>query len=216
METMDPLDLVSTAGDPAFATDQDGRIVIWNRAAESLLRRSAAEVLGKPCHEVLCGVDLFGNRYCDEACPLTFMVRRDEPVRHFELDLRGASGGQLRVSISVVVIKGKKPRRFTMVHLLHPVGGSSDHSLVRRLTRTADFLHGGHGEIDPEEMITTLTAREVEVLRLIADGSTNQQVADSLYISVATVRNHVQNILHKLDLHSKLEAVSFALRKRLI
>jgi two-component system, NarL family, nitrate/nitrite response regulator NarL len=61
-----------------------------------------------------------------------------------------------------------------------------------------------------------LTAREHDVLALIAQGATNQAVADELSISVNTVRNHVGNVLVKLDAHSKLEAVVAAQRLGLL
>jgi two-component system, NarL family, nitrate/nitrite response regulator NarL len=61
-----------------------------------------------------------------------------------------------------------------------------------------------------------LTAREHDVLALIAQGATNQAVADELAISVNTVRNHVSNVLVKLDAHSKLEAVVAAQKLGLI
>ena len=61
-----------------------------------------------------------------------------------------------------------------------------------------------------------LTAREREILELIAEGLTNGAIAQRLYISVNTVRNHVQSVLAKLDAHSKLEALSIAIRDGLI
>jgi putative two-component system response regulator len=61
-----------------------------------------------------------------------------------------------------------------------------------------------------------LRPRELEVLRLLAAGVSNRAVAERLYISLNTVRNHVQSILYKLDAHSKLEAVSTAVREGVI
>jgi DNA-binding NarL/FixJ family response regulator len=61
-----------------------------------------------------------------------------------------------------------------------------------------------------------LTGREREVLELCAEGLSNQQIADRLFLSVHTVRNHVQNILDKLGAHSKLEAVAMATRQGII
>ena len=61
-----------------------------------------------------------------------------------------------------------------------------------------------------------LTAREVEVLRLLAGGTPTREIAARLGISVHTARNHVQNIIRKCDAHSKLEAVSTALREGVI
>jgi DNA-binding NarL/FixJ family response regulator len=62
----------------------------------------------------------------------------------------------------------------------------------------------------------SLTAREREILVLIGEGLTNGAIAQRLFISVNTVRNHVQNVLAKLDAHSKLEALSVAIREGLI
>jgi two-component system nitrate/nitrite response regulator NarL len=61
-----------------------------------------------------------------------------------------------------------------------------------------------------------LTPRELEVLRHAAAGGTNQSLGAALYLSVNTVRNHVQSAILKLGAHSKLEAVTIALREGLI
>jgi DNA-binding NarL/FixJ family response regulator len=61
-----------------------------------------------------------------------------------------------------------------------------------------------------------LTSREIEVLTLLAEGLANQSIADKLVISVHTVRHHVQNIITKLQAHSKLEAVATAAREGII
>jgi two-component system NarL family response regulator len=57
-----------------------------------------------------------------------------------------------------------------------------------------------------------LTARELEVLRLVARGMSNREVAEKLYISENTVKNHVRNILEKLHSHSRIEAVMYGVR----
>lgn len=61
-----------------------------------------------------------------------------------------------------------------------------------------------------------LTAREVEVLGLLAQGLSNAAIGKALFVSVNTVRNHVANILAKLGAHSKLEALSVAVREGLL
>jgi two-component system NarL family response regulator len=62
----------------------------------------------------------------------------------------------------------------------------------------------------------TLTGREIEVLGLVADGKTSRQIGDLLFISENTVKNHIRNILDKLGLHSRNEAVLYAIRENLI
>jgi two-component system NarL family response regulator len=60
-----------------------------------------------------------------------------------------------------------------------------------------------------------LTSRELDVLRQVARGMSNREIADTLFISENTVKNHVRNILEKLHLHSRMEAVMYAMRERL-
>ncbi|GAA3969951.1 response regulator [Thermobifida alba] len=61
-----------------------------------------------------------------------------------------------------------------------------------------------------------LTGRETEVLRLVARGLNNRDIADRLYISDNTVKNHVRNILEKLQLHSRTEAAVYAIREKFL
>jgi DNA-binding NarL/FixJ family response regulator len=61
-----------------------------------------------------------------------------------------------------------------------------------------------------------LTDRELEVLRLVAQGMSNREIAGQLFISENTVKNHVRNILEKLHLHSRMEAVMYAVREKLL
>jgi len=62
----------------------------------------------------------------------------------------------------------------------------------------------------------TLTGREIEVLELVAQGNTSREIGELLFISENTVKNHIRNILDKLGLHSRNEAVLYAVREDLI
>jgi DNA-binding NarL/FixJ family response regulator len=64
--------------------------------------------------------------------------------------------------------------------------------------------------------VCALTAREQQILQLLAEGCAAAAISRELCISRATVRNHIQHILTKLGLHSKLEAVAYAYRRHLI
>lgn len=64
--------------------------------------------------------------------------------------------------------------------------------------------------------VPRLTERELEVLRLVARGMANKDIATQLFISENTVKNHVRNILEKLQLHSRMEAVVYAVREKIL
>jgi DNA-binding NarL/FixJ family response regulator len=61
-----------------------------------------------------------------------------------------------------------------------------------------------------------LTQREVEVLKLVARGLNNREIGATLFISENTVKNHIRNILEKLQLHSRMEAVMYAVREKIL
>jgi len=63
---------------------------------------------------------------------------------------------------------------------------------------------------------SALSARELDVLQRLGDGASTTEIAGALYVSVNTVRNHVQSIMQKLGVHSRLEAVAHAVRSGLI
>ena len=71
---------------------------------------------------------------------------------------------------------------------------------------------------DERQQVPTprLTEREMEVLRLVARGLNNRDIAKQLFISENTVKNHIRNILEKLQLHSRMEAVVYAVREKLL
>jgi DNA-binding NarL/FixJ family response regulator len=69
---------------------------------------------------------------------------------------------------------------------------------------------------DDRRVVEPLTPRELEVLRALTDGLSTPEICERLFIAPNTLRTHVQNIMGKLRVHSKLEAVAFALRNRLV
>jgi DNA-binding NarL/FixJ family response regulator len=72
------------------------------------------------------------------------------------------------------------------------------------------------GTSTPKEFYDGLTAREVEILRLLATGMANKQIAYRLKISEKTVRNHVSNMYEKLGIYDRSQAVLYAVRKGLV
>lgn len=175
---------------PSMVVDTEHRILLWNRGAERLLGRKASEVIGRKCHEVLSGRDAFGNRACHTACAPCAMLRAGESVKPFQMTVAMPGGVNCSLKISTTVVRRDKWADL-IVHTFEPVEASA----------------GAMATGEPP-----LTPRQRDVLRLIAAGLQNKEIAGKLGLSLATVRNHVHAILDALGLHSKLEAVALAFR----
>jgi two-component system, NarL family, response regulator LiaR len=97
---------------------------------------------------------------------------------------------------------------------------------LQDLTRAVDMVAGGAVYVDPvlagvlasaeSERIPQLTKREREVLRLLADGLTNEEIGKRLFLSPETVRTHVQKAMRRLEADTRTQAVALALRQSLI
>jgi len=90
-----------------------------------------------------------------------------------------------------------------------PISPRTAGRLVEEFSRLA-------GQAPAPDPAMGLSAREQEVLGLVAQGLSNKQVGARLFISENTVRNHLRNILDKLHLHTRVEAVAFAIRQGLV
>src|SRR5918994_1498844 len=75
---------------------------------------------------------------------------------------------------------------------------------------TAEVIPPGRNVAEAE---TPLTTRELEVLRLVADGHTNEEIAQRLHLARETVKSHVRNLLAKLQVGSRAHAVAVAFRR---
>lgn len=73
-----------------------------------------------------------------------------------------------------------------------------------------------HATRSIKQPLVDLTERELEVLNLVAQGQSNQQIADTLVISLATVKAHISSILSKLQVSSRSEAIAFAIKHKLV
>ena len=112
---------------------------------------------------------------------------------------------------------GYVPKRAAPEELLTAIRAAADNevyiypSLAKLLVR--DFLHGEPKHANELEL---LTEREIELLSHLADGATNNEIADTLHISPKTVSRHRENIMKKLNLRNRTELVKFAIRKGII
>ncbi|HEX7190785.1 MAG TPA: PAS and helix-turn-helix domain-containing protein [Thermoanaerobaculia bacterium] len=199
--------------DAVFVSDRRNRIVFWNDSARRLLGFEGEDALGADCSLLLCGSDVFGNRYCSESCPVMRAANRGEIVRNFTLAFQTKESRVIMASVSLLQLRTESADDYYLLHILRPVVPSAPRTSEPE-TPPRPRLVDARGSADVRAQ--KLTAREVEVLGMIAAGRSTPEIADRLHISQLTTRSHIQNILEKLEVHSKAEAVAFAFQKNLI
>jgi DNA-binding NarL/FixJ family response regulator len=128
----------------------------------------------------------------------------DEEDKIFSAILNGASG---------YILKGEKPAR--IVQCIEEVmdGGAPMSPKIASLTlKIIKHQQGLSAKQKPENF--GLTSREMEVLELISGSLNYQEIADKLFVSPKTIRKHIENIYHKLQVHNKLDAVKIGMANK--
>ena len=189
-------------GEPAFAVDRRGEVVLWNEAAEQTFGHPCADALGKKCWELMCGHDTNGNRYCFEHCPLIEMAFLHEPVHTFHTSFGTASHQQKQFSVSCVTVFNE-PGDEMLLHICHPEQILPEES-----------EHQDQAPINTPS--NNLSQRELEVLMLLAEKVSTRDIASQLSISIRTVRTHIQHLMYKLRVHKRKDAILAARRLKLI
>lgn len=198
------------SSDGAFVVGPDGRIALWNRSAAQILGYTAHEVVGRACCDVLAGVEGERNRLYHMGCHERTRVETGEPVQTFDMQTRTKTGAAVWINVSTLILPPHGQNGPLAIHLFRDVTKTKALlSLVRQrlLSPDPDARAVAQG---------VLTRRELELLRLMTLGLNTAAAAQRLSVSPATIRNHVQNIFGKLGVHSRLEAVAYARRHRLL
>lgn len=198
------------------AMGSDGRFMFWNRSAERITGLAASQVLGRRRDEIIAPAanTPAGDRSCWEGLEGRGGSVAPRPV---EATLRGGSGEETQVTL-VPVIFASEPHDDALT--LWMLDASAATEAPESDSPAATEPHPdtpGAGERQPAAASPhSLSPREVELLRLIAAGTSTERIASDLAISIHTVRNHVRSLRHKLGAKTKLEAVVIAIRNGLL
>jgi DNA-binding NarL/FixJ family response regulator len=142
------------------------------------------------------------------------MAARAETIHHFGLRLRAKDGRMIPMDVSVLHLAVRPPDHFVLAHILKPSEPEMHAADVSGEAPPRPMLVAVRES--PDARARKLTTREVEVLGMLAAGRSTPEIGGRLHISNLTARNHIQNILEKLEVHSKSEAVAFAFQQRIV
>lgn len=220
---MDSLfETLANAADGAFVIDEDQRIVFWNQAAQDILGYRPDEAIGQSCYDILKGRDDKDNVICRHHCHVASTAVTGSSVTSYDTCTRAKSGEMRWINVSILTFPNSDNVAPLVVHLFRDATQQrQNEQFARQVLGAAERLR----ESSLSQTISStlgksrakdLTDREREVLSLLAQGLSTRKIAQSLSISPATARNHVQNILHKLHVHSRLEAVAYAFEHGLV
>jgi len=204
---------LAKTGDGAFVTDEDQRIIFWNKAAAETTGYTHDEITALPCYEVLAGRDDQGRLFCFEHCRIATVALRDKAVKDYDILISSKSDGVLWINISTLTLPANGDESKLILHLFRDVTRKKQsQQLISQMLKAAKDLQNGGLPRTPSpaangQPVADLTDRELEVLSLLAQGLSTDKIARSLSISPSTTRNHIRNILQKLQVHSRLEAV---------
>ena len=197
-------------GDAVFVVGPDYRVVYWDESMETLTGMLSDEMVGRRCYEVVLGEGEGGNPVCTYGCSVMNLSRAGLPVSSYDMRIKTVSGQRRWVNVSNLSVDCGDETY--LVHLLRDSQGTHETlEMARGLIRLSskEEVARERRSLDGRD-VPALTSRQLEVLRLISRGTTVKEISKSLYLSEATVRNHVGAVLQALGAHSQLEAVAKA------
>jgi len=225
------LDALCNSADGVFIVNADKRILRWNTGAEKILGHPEDTVLNHECFQVISGKSRDDQPLCGQNCKIHAWSLKGILPPNYDLLVRDCEGKSLWLNVSILSYRdGAEPY---VAHILRDITvekrkelaleqfladlmaqdliprNTLEERLAARIVRTSP-LSGA------QKPAAVLSDREIEVLTLLAEGLPTKSLAQKLNISHFTARNHIQNILVKLNLHSKAQAVSYAFKKGIL
>lgn len=212
------LNMANHSACAVFAVDADRRVAFWNRSCADLTGISAAEAVGKPCSELLQGRKPNGDLLCGADCPVCQMARGGLPMKNLAMRVQVRDGSRIQLNVGTMLMPSPDAASWMVVHFMRRGRGTRANCVgAAQPSRPPGERNAGAMNDEPgSDAGCQLTERELEILRLLDQGLTTETLSHSLHISKTTVRNHVQRLLAKLNVHSRIEALNYARHKRLL
>jgi len=193
-------------GDAIYVVGSEYSIVHWDEQMESLTGVLSEEAVGKPCYEAVMGEREDGGPFCAHGCTVMHLARAHRPVSSFEMRIRTRSGDKRWVNVSNLTVETEEGPY--LVHLFRDSQGT--HDTLEMAKGLIQLSSKKEAPAPSRRDVPSLTPRQLEVLKLLSEGESVREISKELYLSEATIRNHVRSLLQALGAHSQLEVLAKA------
>jgi len=207
-------DMMLHSIDGVFAIGTEQIVLFWNRACESITGIPASEAIGKSCNEVLKGHDPNGRMLCKCNCPVGSLAKGGLPPSLMPMRITHQDGQRIQLCVGTMLMPSPTQDEWAVVHVMRRSRGAKAADFFASAVNHASEPVTAKPVLDKHNA-ALLTSRERDVLVLLAEGSGAEAISTVLHISACTVRNHIQRLMAKLNVHSRHEAVAFAHRHNL-
>jgi PAS domain S-box-containing protein len=210
-------DLLEGTADAAFALNDQGQICSWNKAAERLFGYPRTEALERTCQSLLQGRGSLGTQVCGETCSIRDCAAKQIEIPNFDLEVKTRSGRRIWVSMSTLVYDNVRNHRRFIVHLAHEITEQKkNEELLRKMIALSRQLSAIPDPAGRPAPVSPLSKQEREILQMFSLGKNSAEIARKLGITLQTLRNHLHHINRKLRTHTRLEAVTHAIQRKLV
>lgn len=209
MHLRDLKQIVDSTADAAFINNGEGQIVAWNQAMINLTGIGEEQALGQQCLKLFTGEDECGI-VCSENCVIRQAVIEHRPISNFDMCIVTRQGRQW-VNVSVLILDLSNSLRPHSIHIFRAIDLRKRLEMLMRDFVMSEAVTGAEKPFVVNRRASAsqadLTTREIEILAMLSKGAKTAVIAETLHISRATVNNHIQHILGKLNAHTRLEAI---------
>lgn len=194
--------IFESSSDVIVGCDNQGFIRYWNKQYEHFFDPSMKQMKGRHCSE------LFGEtrelcRACGQSnCYVGNHQLNDMPQNDLNLKIKQIRGEDIFVNLGIFNIPASSQHNLSMF------------ISIRKINTSYVTKHTQNNSVGT--VASPLTKRQHKILKLAANGMQTHHIAEHLSLSLETVRNHFKNIYCKLDVHSRSEAVVYAIKNNLV
>ncbi len=208
---------LENTADAVFAVSEEGEVRFWSKSAARLFGYSESEAKGKTCFELFHGIGALGTHVCHESCSIFECAGHATEIPNFDLYVTTKSGERMWINMSTIIFHKQRTAQRLVVHLARDISKQMRQEEIVQQVRTLSKELVSVGEkMGKGAPVSPLSAQEIEILKMFAAGSSPSRIAKKLRISSQTLRNHLHHINQKLRTHSRLEAVTHAMQRKLI